>query len=182
MTKPANVIASGHFDKVLSGARLKTVIDDCVNILRPIEFDTLAFIGLSGATVAPTLAYLMGKELLMVRKQGGKDGSNSSRWVEGNFAAERIVIVDDLTSSGRTMSQVVHAIRSLQKDVSPNVQIVGVLLHYYLEFRTPKDFSFGFLMDAEKRYMHPVTGKESDTSGLPLLYTPAITAGFSMET
>lgn len=166
----ANVRASYHFSKVLEGTSLKYTIDKSVEILSELNFDTVAFIGLSGALVAPIVAYRMNKELLMIRKHGGQDRSNSGKWIEGNHGAKRVVIIDDLTSSGRTMSAVMHAMRHLQAEDSPEIKVVGVLLHYCLQLREPGEPDFRRSMETEKEYPHPVSGVLVDVSNLPPLW------------
>ena len=123
--------ASGHFRRVLTSELLKEIVAESVEQLSTLDFDTLAFIGLSGATVAPIIAHQMGKELLMVRKNGGQDNSNSSQWIEGNVGAKRVVIVDDLISSGKTMSQMMRALRYTQHNNSKDLKVVGLLLHMW---------------------------------------------------
>lgn len=85
------------------------------------DFDAIAFRGMSGALIAPTVALLMDKNLLMVRKP--EDSNNhSGRDVEGDTAARRYVIIDDLVSSGNT-------VRTIQKEVAvfaPGAVCIGV--------------------------------------------------------
>lgn len=176
--------ASGHFARVLDGGKLPTIVRHAVSLLKDVKFDTLAFIGYSGAVLAPIIAYEMGKELLMVRKRGGRDNSNSSRWIEGHVTAERVVVVDDLISSGCTMSQMMHALRSLQSGHNPGIQIAALLLHVYFEEidgvyqARPKLFlpnesavsSFQTMVVSEKRFSHPVSGVMVDYSERPPLY------------
>ena len=50
------ISTSGHFMYVLDGSKQAQVIKSSVAQLNKLEFDTLAFIGLSGAVVAPILA------------------------------------------------------------------------------------------------------------------------------
>lgn len=88
-------------------------------------FDTIAFCGLSGAVLAPTLAHLMQKELLLIRKKKGDDGSHSMQWVEGYYDASRVIVVDDLVFSGDTMRNIRDGI----KDKLPGAKVVGLLLH-----------------------------------------------------
>jgi orotate phosphoribosyltransferase len=64
----------------------------------------------------------------MVRKNGGND-TNSGMWVEGNTGAKRVVVIDDLICSGKTMGQMMHALRFIRKTRSHNLKIVGLLLH-----------------------------------------------------
>lgn len=91
--------------------------------LSELQFDAIAFCGMSGALIGPSLALALNKNLLMVRKV--EDTHNhSKRKVEGDEAAERYIIVDDLVSDGNT----VRMMRKRIKDFAPQAQCLGVLL------------------------------------------------------
>lgn len=173
-----------HFSTVLDSEKQRRVVERCIKELQSVEFDTLAFIGLSGAVIAPILAYVLGKELLMIRKNGGNDGSNSCYWIEGNLGAERVVIVDDIISTGYTMSQAMHALRAIQKRHSPSIQVVGLLLHSngdgyedeILGWRTPKLYTTGCggyawsqMIQSVQENDHPVLKMKMDYSDQPPL-------------
>jgi adenine/guanine phosphoribosyltransferase-like PRPP-binding protein len=55
----------------LNPRKLKNRIQKCVNILTPLKnnFDSIAFMGISGALVAPAVASELGKHLIAVRKE-----------------------------------------------------------------------------------------------------------------
>lgn len=158
--------ASGHFRKVLDASELAVVVEQSVTLLNTVQFDTLAFIGLSGAVLAPILAYKMGKELLMVRKNGGKDNSNSKQFFEGHVTAKRAVVVDDLISSGKTMSQMMYAIQDIKKEHSPDIEVVGLLLHmtinddeeYSPQLFLPDSVRYLRMKESMHQFNHPVTG------------------------
>jgi orotate phosphoribosyltransferase-like protein len=119
-----------HFSKSLPRLDADETIEKFVQLLTRWEkdgqnYDTFAFCGLSGALIAPVLAHLLKKDLLMIRKNEGEDGSHSHRWVEGNVAAEKIIIVDDLIHTGATMKNILGGII---RDV-PNAVVVGLLLY-----------------------------------------------------
>lgn len=124
--------SSNHFSQILSRLSADMIISECCGLLkvyeeeRELKYDTLAFCGLSGAVLAPIIAHRLGKDLLLVRKHGGKDDSASGREfpVEGNVGAERIVVVDDLIYTGATMSNIVRGIRK-----HTEAKIVGLLLY-----------------------------------------------------
>jgi len=89
-----------------------------------LEFDSIAFSGMSGAVFAPILAHILKKEIIMVRK--GVDmpeRGHSSFGVEGYAAAKRYVIVDDLVSTGAT-AQYIHG--HIRQDFAPDAECVGV--------------------------------------------------------
>ena len=56
--------------------------------LKDIDFDTIVCTGISGAVFGPTLAYLMEKQLVVVRKS--LKGTHSSRRLEANCKPQHI--------------------------------------------------------------------------------------------
>lgn len=93
--------------------------------------DAIAFRGSSGAALAFIVGHKLGLSLLHVRK----DSSHSGLIVEGNVAAERIVIIDDFVASGDTINKIVS---SLEKNMRPesDLRIVGMVLY---NARSPND-------------------------------------------
>lgn len=112
-----------HLRDILNRKEADRVIERCVEILTPVDFDTLAFSGNSGALIAPILAHKLNKEIIMVRKPGVQCASGFS--VEGFRDSKKYVLVDDLISSGRTAERIVKAVQRL----APNAQMVGILLY-----------------------------------------------------
>jgi orotate phosphoribosyltransferase-like protein len=153
---------SGHFVNILPRKRADLTIRESVALCSKLEFDTFAFSGLSGACLAPILAHLMHKELLMVRKNGGKDGSTSGMWREGYLASDRLIIVDDLISSGATMANMLHAFHGIRKLTSGGkLEIVGLLLHTHLStvswqygphLYEPGQYEFNQMIETQERY------------------------------
>ena len=90
-------------------------------ILKDVEFDAIAFRGMSGAILAPIIAMRERKSLIMVRKP--KDDSHSSRTVEGDRGAKKYIIVDDFMQSGKTA----RAIKTAIADWAPKAECLGVL-------------------------------------------------------
>jgi adenine/guanine phosphoribosyltransferase-like PRPP-binding protein len=85
------------------------------------EFDSLAFRGVSGAMIAPSLADRLSLGIVAIRKPN--DGSHSSAQVEASWGASRYVIVDDLISSGRTCRAIIEA------GDEARLTCVGILLY-----------------------------------------------------
>lgn len=80
-------------------------------------FDAIAFSGMSGAAVAPILAYLLSKGLIIVRKQSDleADNSHATGVVEyGGSEWQRVLIVDDFVSSGSTVKRIMEKIRDVR--------------------------------------------------------------------
>jgi orotate phosphoribosyltransferase-like protein len=78
-----------------------------------VQFDVIVCTGCSGIVFASVLAYVMGKELVIVRK--GSDRSHSNRKVEGSVKSEHFgkwIFVDDLVDSGKTRKRVKKAIKA----------------------------------------------------------------------
>jgi len=84
------------------------------------EFDSIAFRSMSGALLAPPVAAILGKSLIMVRKE---ENSHSSHKVEGDIFAKTYIIVDDFTSSGKTARTIVEEI----KIFAPQAKCLGLL-------------------------------------------------------
>lgn len=76
------------------------------------KFDSIAFTGISGASMAPILSYDLGVSLLAVRKL---DDSHSRLEVEGNVNSKRYLIVDDCIASGRTMETIIEKIAKVSQ-------------------------------------------------------------------
>lgn len=107
----------------LQPEQLKQRIAHAVRFLdkHKIEYDTIAFRGMSGALYASALALATGKNLIMVRKSGAE--THSGYGVEGFADAQRYLIVDDLIDSGSTCRAIERGI----EDFAPNAVCVGGL-------------------------------------------------------
>lgn len=107
-----------YFADALNDKRTQTV-DECLEVLRPRlnEFDAIAFTGISGAVMAPILAYLLDKPLIAVRKSID-DGTHSCDLVETSWVPDklndedRVLVVDDFVLTGSTLHRIIEALRS----------------------------------------------------------------------
>lgn len=88
---------------VLHPKRRRKVIERAVERLRTVEFDAIAIQGYSSSIPGSILAYLLDKELLVIRKTG--EERTSYRSIEG-YKGSKFVFVDDLISSGNTVRRV----------------------------------------------------------------------------
>lgn len=120
------MICSSYLDLALAKKQRKALLRNCVKLLRKsaVEFDAIAFRGMSGALIAPPVADLLGKHLIMVRKPG--DQRHSSRLVEGEDAITRYIIIDDFIRTGDTVRQVVKAV---WENHTKDAECVGVLVY-----------------------------------------------------
>src|ERR1039458_774894 len=91
-------ITCDHLANVLQQSLTRDVLQNCVNQLRDQEFDAFAFSGMSGALVAPILANILCKELIMVRIPG-TPRCHSKLPVEGYCGSKRYVLVEDRKST-----------------------------------------------------------------------------------
>jgi adenine/guanine phosphoribosyltransferase-like PRPP-binding protein len=118
MNKKCEYHGSSHIKQFINPKSLKKHIRNAVKALKEIDkvtpFDTIAFCGVSGCLIGPLLATSLKKEMIVVRKP--RDDRHSSYEVEGNADVKNYIIVDDLISSGDTMSHVKSSIeRELTK-------------------------------------------------------------------
>lgn len=103
--------------------RNKIIVETYARIARLIDkqnlyFDAIACCGTSGLMVAPNVAHLLKKNIIVVRKQ--IDGY-SDFMVEG-ANTHQYIILDDLVCSGSTIR---HIIKTIKKD-TPRSKCVGV--------------------------------------------------------
>lgn len=107
-----------YLDDALHATHRKAIISRVVSQLKNVEFDAIAFRGLSGALVAPIIAEKMGKHLVGVRISTTYTHSDNrdvevSSGLGGDF---RFVIVDDLIDSGRTVRSIIDKIHGEHPD------------------------------------------------------------------
>lgn len=115
------VIVSSHLNAFLNPSTLRQKLVLAQQVLEDYEFDTFAFMGMSGAFVGPALAVAMDKQMILVRKPG--DNSHTFHRVEGNKEAQRYIIVDDFTASGDTKRTIIQAVRNF----APDANYLGLL-------------------------------------------------------
>jgi hypothetical protein len=125
---------AGYMRAVVITDNLRQNVKNCVRALRKMEFDAIAFRGMSGALLAPAVALSMKKNLLMVRKPA--DDSHSMMMVEGDKAARRYVIIDDLISTGATVRTIFKEIR----EFAPQAECIGCLEAHYLFIDAEENF------------------------------------------
>ncbi len=78
------------------------------------RFDAIAFAGMSGAIIAPMVAYKLNKPLIVVRKESDTSisgNSHSSRMVEGCIFARTYLIIDDFIDTGNTIKRIIDQIK-----------------------------------------------------------------------
>lgn len=89
-------------------------------------FDCLASVPTSGLVFGSALAYEMGRPFLYVRKEA--KGYGTSKLIEGHLASgARVVLVDDVATTGISVSKAVEAIRANGGVVEDVVAVVSRL-------------------------------------------------------
>lgn len=121
-------IKSSYLDKFVDPKLLARSIDYAVRVLRHWDFDSIAFTGVSGALIGPSIAMRMGKTFIVVRKRTEQGITHTARIVEGDYNARRYVIVDDFVCSGDTKRRVIEEI---SKEM-PSAVCLGILEVNYI--------------------------------------------------
>lgn len=124
----------GYMGNWLDPHELKSHVKQAVDMLveSEIQFDAIAFRGISGAILGPQIAVALDKSMILVRKpndgshslQNAAYGTNSklTPLVEGDINARTYIIVDDFQSSGATAKEIRDEIRK----VIPKAVCLGV--------------------------------------------------------
>lgn len=118
---------------------------DAIAALKALDFEAIAFSGMSGALIAPSVAIALNKPLLLVRKPtddshasgDAKHGcfkANKFGFVEGATDASKYIIIDDFMSSGNTLIRIKSAIDECSVvSRRPVPACIGVYLYRYNE-------------------------------------------------
>lgn len=111
-----NFVDSGYHHRVVPTHTLKETVEETVKWLRKQDkktpFDALAFRGLSGTMVAPSVAMRLNKTMIIVRKDAEISSSHSTLRVLGDINARSYVILDDFIATGRTATEIVEWIKT----------------------------------------------------------------------
>lgn len=83
--------------------RRDRTIEAAAKVLDKHDFDTIAVSGVSGLLLGPILAYMLDKNLAVVRKEG--ESTHSCCLIEGHWGS-RYVIIDDFIASGATVNYI----------------------------------------------------------------------------
>lgn len=117
-------IRSAHWlHPILSPGGLSSEVYKAADKLSVLNFDAIAFTGLSGAVLASAVAMRMNKLLYCVRKSG--ENRHSDYDVEGPLGALRYVIIDDLIQTGGTIRRIISQVRNHDN----KAKLVGIWLY-----------------------------------------------------
>ena len=88
----------------------RLIVDYYSSMLNGVEFDKIAGVETAGIPWASMLAYRLGKGLIYVRKEAKQHGAG--RLIEGHLnPGERVVVVDDVLTTGGSITSAVRAIK-----------------------------------------------------------------------
>jgi adenine/guanine phosphoribosyltransferase-like PRPP-binding protein len=104
---------------------LRIKLDNAVKTLDGLDFDAIAFQGMSGALFASPLSLRINKPIIMVRKESDKN--HSGLRAEGYQATKKYLFVDDFISSGKTFDHVKEVLNSF----APDAQCIGTYVYNY---------------------------------------------------
>jgi len=87
------------------------VVERYREVAAGLDFDVVVGVATGGIPYASVLGYLMGKPIGYVRPE--TKGHGTGRQVEGtDVAGRRVIIIDDVLTTGRSVSGAIHAVRS----------------------------------------------------------------------
>lgn len=120
-------ITSEYLHDILDVHSLKRIISRTTTHLKPFakDFQAIAFRGMSGAIVAPTVACRLNKEIIVVRKKGLN--AHSSLIVEGSRNIKNYIIIDDFVCEGATVVSIQEEI----KKFCPKAKCIGLYMYMY---------------------------------------------------
>lgn len=128
MSSHAVEVCTDYFgSELLHPDKQQVRLHECAESIRRsgVEFDAIAFTGVSGALCAPVVAFILHKPLIVVRKEDDRS-SHSCMTVEGDMGARTFIVVDDFFSSGRTLCRIIEEIRKWS-----GAQCVGAITAKY---------------------------------------------------
>lgn len=119
---------AGYLTPLIQVDKLRETVAKACRVLANYEYDAIAARGVSGLLILPALALAVNKTMIVVRKSKNET-SHSFNLVEGDQAARRYIIADDLVDTGATAKAITEAIR----EWAPQAQCLGVLECYKLK-------------------------------------------------
>jgi adenine/guanine phosphoribosyltransferase-like PRPP-binding protein len=146
------ITSCDHEVKIFDIETRSKLVEKAVEILRTWsdDFDAIAVSGYSSGLTAPIVAHLLGKELVLVRKE--TESRHSTYVVEGKHN-QRVLFFDDLIASGHTIQYVRKHLPSI------NCRLVG----WYL-FQCPE--SWYMAIDGNAPAIKNMNSKKENHAGV----------------
>jgi hypothetical protein len=142
---------AAHTCRVLNHKNRNKIIIKAVCDLRKIKdsFDSIVCCGISGLMVAPQIAELLDKHIIVVRKRDEKCYSDFP--MEG-VAPYRYIILDDLVCSGSTIKHIQHTIY----EDCPKAICAGIYLYIPDECAYNTETAKLFYRDFRAKFLNPM--------------------------
>jgi hypoxanthine phosphoribosyltransferase len=127
-----NAIVSDYLHNALGKSSVKKVIKGMEKLILEsgVKFDAIAYSGNSGALIVPTLAYVLNKDVILVRKEADLRNCSSRHRVEGLISSGKkpinYIIVDDFPETGRTIERIHNRIQLSAKNRDSELILKGV--------------------------------------------------------
>ncbi|KKL14212.1 hypothetical protein LCGC14_2517980 [marine sediment metagenome] len=117
--------SSAHMELILNPRHRKNTIKWVLDTVTPHthRFDAIAVRGMSMALIAPTIADILNKNIILVRKKGD-DTHNRDYKIEGQ-RNNKYIIIDDVWDSGDTIISIINDIKD---NHCVNSKCVGIVL------------------------------------------------------
>lgn len=108
----AKLTACSHERALFHPATRKLIINDLLDFLTPKadEFEAIAISGYSSAMVSPTVADMLGKNLILIRKPSD---DHHSGWQNEGIHGQRCIFIDDLIGEGNTVRRVKNGVEHI---------------------------------------------------------------------
>lgn len=104
-------------------------VEFCIEALKGVEYDFIACTGLSGMMVAAPVAYMLSKQLCIIRKDGDSKHAQSS--IEGlPLLPLKYVIIDDFFHRGDTIINIASRLEHRKHS------LVGIVFYHERDRRT----------------------------------------------
>ena len=100
---PHQIVAS-YLENGCDHASVKELVKNAVRKIENLDFDSIAFRGVSGALIAPIVAYKLKKPVTCIRKP--TESSHGWTKLEGAIGVERYIIIDDFIYTGETVNEI----------------------------------------------------------------------------
>lgn len=119
-------VTGDYLDKAIQARQRPIIIERVVRRIRKsgIDFDAIAFTGLSGALIAPSVADLLKKPIIAVRKE---KTPHSSRRIEGFCGGKSYIILDDCRDTGNTILRIYKTLKKTYRFEQYN--LAGIFLY-----------------------------------------------------
>ena len=118
--------SAGYLQAALTPDKFRKILNKLSRNIHKanIIFESIAFRGMSWTLVAPTIAFRLKKNPVLIRKEC--DGSHSGRSIEAEGDIVDYIIIDDLIESGDTMKKIIEAMNG--RGITPD-HCKGIFLY-----------------------------------------------------